>query len=165
MTERVAILLGQKGFLSVTEFLASIPGISVIKAAELLSDGRKIFPLALVAFRYLEAKLEGNVRDAAIDMFVRETDEFFPNGWLTSRRPDVNPETEALTLVSGWSSSIQVSGECPEYGKYTTPIGNYIYREHPFPIGWIPSGTDDPLLVSIFDKFWPKSVTRSEMVG
>jgi hypothetical protein len=107
-------------------------------------------PIQLIAIQFREAKSLGLVREAAMDSLSRNLVEQLPHGWGSCD----NADWQAIKALSSWSSEIQVTGELDEYKSTLLAIAKEL-RALPPPVGWVPSGPDDPLLVSIFDLQWP----------
>jgi hypothetical protein len=135
------------GFVSLTEFLASMPSQPYGEIAKRLGQ---IAPIQIIAVQFLEAKSARRVREAAKDSLCRNLVEQLPEGWGVG----ANAEWQTARALSSWSSEIQVTGECEELKSTLLAVAKAL-REMPPPQGWIPKGPDDSIIESIFDSRWP----------
>jgi hypothetical protein len=148
--QRLKELLLARGFASVEAYAATSPTKSFIELAEDLGPGD--VAAVQLEWTYLDdAKRAGTVERCARDLLVRQLHAKLPDGWTTARDSDaaVMPRVRA---TSAWSSSI--SSHLPEYKPLVRAIGDTMIRDDPFPIGWLPSSADDPILVEFFKHHW-----------
>lgn len=148
--QRLQSLLSARGFSSVRAFAATAPTKSYVDLAHELGPG-DVAAIQLQWAALDEARAAGEMEPLARDLLVRWLHGELPQGWTTSRveRAIVWPRANA---ISAWASSI--SAHLPEYNSVVSSLSRIILKENPFPLGWLPTNADDPLLVELFKRHW-----------
>jgi hypothetical protein len=137
------------GFADLTQLLASMPARPYSEVANYLGQ---IAPIQLIAVQFREAKAAARLRDAVKDSLCRNLAEQLPGGWGVGEKS----EWQVVRALSGWSSEIQVTGECQELRAKLLSIASAL-RNLPPPQEWIPAGPNDSIIEAVFDLHWPNN--------
>lgn len=144
---RVFQAVRELGFPSLAAFLAKVPSLPYDQVAKRLGH---FAPIQIIDAQFQEARELNCVRAAAMDSICRELAEELPEGWGIGEEAD----WRSIHALSSWTSEIIVTGECEEL-RYQLRAISTALRALPPPIGWLPGGPDDPIIVAIFDSTWP----------
>ena len=134
------------GFNSISELLKDMVGQSYAAVAERLGNTA---PIQVIALQFREARINGNLREAAKDSLVRNLVEKLPNGWGIG----VDADWKSVLALSSWTSEIEVTGGCEELEPILLSIAQAI-RKLPPPEGWCPNSPNDPIIKRVFDSQW-----------
>jgi hypothetical protein len=146
--QRLTSSVQSLGYADLTALLASMPLRAYSEVAQRI--GPRVAPIQVISMQFEEARARNTVRDAAMDSLCRNIIEELPNGWATGERA----EWKAILALSSWSSEVQSTGRSPELKPVVHRIADH-FRSQPPPTGWLPTGPDDPFIVSAFDECWP----------
>jgi hypothetical protein len=129
------------------EFLDLNPGLSLVELARRLNRGASAIGLLMAV--YEEAVGKGLLREASKNILLRKILEKYPEGWCTA--DNVGP----LVKIGLWAWEIGRYTDEPRFKTYATQIIRELI-DHPPPERWKPqSERDDPMIDSLFDRFWP----------
>jgi hypothetical protein len=142
--------VGELGFPSIAAYLESMPSATYEDIARSLHT--EIAPIQVIKAQFEEATRTGALRNAAKDSLCRSIIERFPHGWNSGD----SYKWTIVKALSGWSSEIIATGGHPELKDILHEIIKCI-RDAPPPNGWLPSGTNDPIIAGVFDKCWPSN--------
>lgn len=145
--ERIEDRVKAIGFQDMTALLADMPAQPNTQVAARLGD---VAPIQVISLQFREAKLTGRVQGAASDNLIRNLVEELPNGWGVGDKAN----WQAVLALSNWSSELKVTGRFVELSQKLGAISDAI-RKLPPPNGWLPKSTEDPILDSVFRKYWP----------
>lgn len=182
--QRLRRRLHSMGYESVTQFLASHPGEPYVTLAEQL--GNDVAGVQLGRMQIEEIRDEKEFRHVAMDAMVRELNANLPKGWqcisdpplvedeqtawrhLAARSPILATLTEEATKqriefqASGayafWI--VQLQFRDPAVESRADAVWNALKALSP-PIGWRPSGPNDPIIVQAFEQGWPLSLQNT----
>ncbi len=164
--------LNSRGYASILDYLRDNPAKPYLAVAEEL--GPDIVAMHLVRMEFEDAEREGHLRWAAMDCLARELREVFPNGWgkvhkppkrspIANERQDEIDETdeERIQFQKAKAIGIWVAmvGQVPTNAKPCLRAVWAALQELCPPVGWLPQGPDDPLIVGAFEKGWPVSAS------
>jgi hypothetical protein len=132
--------LGERG-LTVQQFLAARPGQSWNQLVHAFDE--PLAPIQLMAY-VQQAAAKGHWLDwYARDSLVRTLGEHLPDGW---RRQGAMDSRTAHALAD-WLTIISILG--PACAERAHQVVDWLKRAQ-LPLGWLPDGPDDPLLVAAF---------------
>ena len=146
--QRLYELVAQRGLTSAAAYAATHPTLTFVALAEELAPGR----IAAVQIEWSlleEAKAAGTMANCARDFFVRWLHQYLEHGWLTETEDD---QRRVASAVAGWSSSIR--SHLPEYKPTLATMRQALSAESPFPVDWLPTDANDPILVEFFKRHW-----------
>lgn len=158
---RLAERLSARGFSTISAFADSMPRASRLAlAAELSATADDIAPVQVLWALLDEARATNTVEHRARDLLVRDIRADLPDGWPPPR--GTTPPAARKDLVGAlvnWSGGIAT--HLPEYESTVNTVEDALLVED-IPAGWLPSSTDDPLLVVLFRRHWrePPSTRR-----
>jgi hypothetical protein len=145
--KRVFSRIRATGYETITDFLAKSPADSYFDLAERL--GEDVAALQLQWMQFGEANDERSIRFAAMDSFVREITYHLPKGW----KQDAKSDFDTAGVYADWIGRIQEKQG--ELRPKAQAVWDALKKASP-PIGWLPKGPDDPLIVSAFQQGWPQ---------
>jgi hypothetical protein len=152
--ERIAVRLEALGYRSVGEFLAMRPTTSLDAMAATLGL-TEVTSFHLERQLLAEALRDGRGDDAARDLLVRLLHEHLPGGWPAAARSDDDAGPDApwqcQVVAARWALAV---GAAPGWRDRAARVALAIERGTAFPIGWLPRGVDDPILVEHFARHW-----------
>jgi hypothetical protein len=128
-------------------FLFANPEISEQELTRRLNHGANGFGLVMAI--YEEAEEIGVVRGTAKDLLLRWLRARFPDGWISKGK--VHPHVK----IGHWARDIEQYVRDKQMGEYAHRILKELAIDHPPPQGWKPLSKNDPLIDSLFDRFWP----------
>lgn len=149
--ERIAARLEGLGYRSVGEFLAMRPTTSLdVMAATLGLAEVTSFHLERQALA--EALRAGSGDTAARDLLVRLLHEHLPDGWPAAATDAPGGLGWPCQVVAArWSLAVAAA---PSWRDRAARVALAIDRGTAFPVGWLPVGVDDPILVEHFARHW-----------
>ena len=134
-----------KGYESVTAFADARPRVSLLALAEELGPD-DVNAAQLLAILRDEAENGGFVDRFARSLLVHEIHDAIPKGWRVPPEDGFDFEFNAtgplVTLVT----------ELPETHREMARNLMRIMMAAELPVGWLPQGPDDPVLVSLFER-------------
>lgn len=148
--QRLQEVLRNKGFETLDEFLKRCRGEPYVSVVKRIAPW--VVAMQIVRLQMLEAKQSGALREAAMDSLARELKFRLPHGWAD----DVASESNAAGAFADTGASIVVDGDA----KHLEGVMSRVYRAMKSlspPMGWQPSGPDDPLIREAFNLGWPAS--------
>lgn len=149
--DRISEKAKSLGFGSLCDFLANVPSVPYKEVARRL--GVAVAPLQIVSVQFRESRTQKRVREAAKDCLCRNIVQELPDGWGTG----ANANWQSILALSSWSSSIEVTGECDYLHAILKSIANSLMHVNPPPSGWLPIGSNDPVIMEVFDACWPEA--------
>jgi hypothetical protein len=145
---KIRARLQETGCESVAAFLGQFPAEPYTKTAERLGNDVAAFQLEWMQFE--ERKGENDIRSLAMDSLARDVSAHLPSGW----RPSAKEDFETAGVYADWVVRLQQAQ--PEAAPKAKAVWAALEALQP-PVGWKPSGPDDPLIVSAFGKAWPST--------
>ena len=141
------ILAGIKalGFSSISEFLARFPAEPYAKLAKRL--GEHVAELQIIWMQFDNNLDDIKYREAAKDCISRELNHTLKRGWGIGK----NLEFRNALVYTEWSGWVTRSREDLE--PVLDAVWQELLRLNP-PLGWRPSGPDDPLIEAAFSRAW-----------
>ena len=138
-----------RGFGRVADYFAAHPLASY---AELANDlGDDVAPIQVTRLQLSEARQEGTLRGAAMNVLLRVIRAELPNGW--GRIPpgdDAEPDYLNASAFASWGAPMKWAG-VPDH--VIAAVGERL--KDSATMGWLPRGTDDELITAVFDAAWP----------
>lgn len=144
---RLERLLREQGFESVSGFLERHPAEPYVDVVKRIAPW--VAAMQLSRLQMQEAKREGTLREAAMDAFARELN-WLPEGWI----PDSASESRAAAAYAHASTLVELDGESPQFSGQMSEVYDALKALQP-PIGWRPSGPNDPLIQEALARGWP----------
>jgi hypothetical protein len=148
---RLYELVQQRGFLSVTAFVDSRPGESLLDLAKDLGGG----DVAAVQIQWrlvAEAEASGNMEACARSLLARAIRKYLPEGWQ-SVWVDI-PGRLGTPYSRKVHALVEMTVALPDrYREVARRICDAIGVAH-IPYGWVPADADDPILLDIFARHW-----------
>ena len=141
-----------RGFGRVAEYFAAKPLSSYAELATELGDD--VTPIQVTRLQLSEAKQEGALREAAKDVLVRVIRAELPNGW--GRVPpgdDAEADYLNASAFASWGAPMKWAGVSDDV---IAAVGERLKVSAT--TGWLPRGTDDGLIASVFDAAWPAAL-------
>ena len=136
------------GFSSLSELLASRPGVPYEDITSLFQTA--VAPIQLVRLQLEEAGWQGGIRPAAMDVLPRVINRAFPEGW----RNGENPEFRRASAFSAFMTHIVFDAKgTKQMEAAAQQVCDELIKIDP-PIGWRPSGPNDPLIQQAFSRAW-----------
>lgn len=163
--------VNSRGYTSILDYLRDHPARPYLALAEEL--GPDVVAMQFVRIAFEDAQRNGQLRWASMDCLVREIHEIFPSGWGKVHIPDNNrlltkedrsqlaaqPETERIDFQKAqvFGNWVAMVDQVPASAKPRLRAVWAALQELCPPVGWLPKGPDDPLVVGAFEKGWPAS--------
>jgi len=136
----------ERDFPSLTAFAESRPTATLMQLAEELG-AEDIAVVQLESLLRHEARETRRVHRFARSAIVRQIHEYFPRGWMRADRPSPGPSSPnewcRVSVYATWRGRL---GE--EFDSETDKVFGLL--EKTAPVGWLPSGPDDPIIVQAF---------------
>ena len=137
------------GFSSISEFLASHPATPYEDIGTFFQIA--VAPIQIVRLQLDEAGWAGSIRPAAMDVLPREINRAFPEGW----RNGENPDFRRASAFSAFMTDIVFDAKATkEMEAAAQRVCDELLKLAP-PVGWRPSGPNDPLIQQAFSRAWP----------
>jgi hypothetical protein len=114
-------------------------------AAERLGDDVAAFQLEWMHFE--EGK--NDIRRLAMDSLARDVKSHLPAGWRHGTKGDF----DTAGAYADWV--VRLEQQQPEIKPKAKAVWAALEELHP-PVGWLPSGPDDPFIVDAFSRGWPE---------
>jgi hypothetical protein len=137
------------GFSSITELLASRPGVPYEDVVSLFQT--PVAPIQIVRLQLEEAGWEGGIRPAAMDVLPRVINRAFPEGWQNGENPDFRRASAFSAFMTGIVFDAKATKEMETKAQQ---VCDELVKIVP-PVGWRPSGPNDPLIQQAFSRAWP----------
>jgi len=141
---RILERVRQRGFANVTQYTSAYVGVSLLVLANELGPD----DIAAAQIRSVlvdEAIRTHSVPRALRDLFVRELRAALPGGW---KRPlDDESRSEVVGALVRWETDLK---EHLDKGPTFTAGQEFLDAE--LPIGWLPDGPDDPVIIAFVDR-------------
>jgi hypothetical protein len=145
---RLLDLLRAKGFETLTEFVRTKPAATLGELVSALGVG-DVAPIQLQWRLVEEARMSKTLRECALDLFVRFLHEA-NQGWPSDQSWD--GQRRVRSALISWQTSL---GD-EQYEAVAGKIVLELLKAPDVPPGWLPKDVDDPRLVALFDRHWPK---------
>ena len=143
--ERIYERAKEKGYDSVTAFADARPLISLLDLADELGPD-DVNAAQLRAILRDEAERGGFVDRFARSLFVRTMWHELPKGWRVDPGDGFDFDFKATGPV------VELIVELPKSHEQMARNFARILKAADLPIGWLPDGPDDPVLVALFEK-------------
>jgi hypothetical protein len=142
-----------EGFTSLTAYADSRPAASLTELADHLGPG--IEPLDLEHQLIAEAEATGTMENCARSLFARDLRSELPDGWVVGPAASDDATGHSCRL-SGVFFTLSMALP-PAYHEAVDRIQRAMALAD-LPSGWLPDGTDDPVLVELFGSYWVPAV-------
>lgn len=146
--ERLLDLVRKKGYESLTSFVLERPLATIPELVAELGEG-DVAALQLTWRLVDEARGEDALRECALDLLVRCLRDV-EGGWPAESSWEGQARVR-IALVR-WQSCL----EDEALSAFLSKVVVDLLDANGIPPGWLPRGTDDPRLITIFDKRWPR---------
>lgn len=114
----------------------------------LASSTRNVTAFGLKRSAFVAFQNDMRTKEFTKDLLVRTIHAKAPAGW-----PD-GLETDLHWLLNNWQSDIAAICLYEAAVAASLNIGRELAFTNPPNVGWLPNGTDDPIVVSLIDKHW-----------
>lgn len=143
--KRLSDRLDNLGLPSVAELFSRNPGVTIRSLCDSL--GEDVAPVQLTSMFVRESLRAGRLDSCARDLLARRILLNFPQGWELGERPD----SRRAAALGDWIAELttMVGGHLSERLESVCSALREIA-----PLGWIPSGGDDPIVRRAFDQGW-----------
>jgi hypothetical protein len=151
--ERLYTLIRERGFSSVTAYVDSQPGATLLELADGLGSGN-VAAVQLEWRLIAEAEASGAMERCARSLLARALRGALPEGWQREWK-DVpgDPSTPFFRKVGALCS---LTASLPDaYEQATERIRDGLDAAN-IPAGWLPEGADDAILVDVFHRCWDR---------
>lgn len=135
---RIRDRVGERHFASVTAFAESRPTATLVELADELG-AEDVAAVQVEALLRDEARETSSIHRFARSMLVREVHHFFPDGWMRGDRVEWN-------RAGVWAKWVSRLGQ--EQKSAAERVWDSL--ESHVPLGWLPSGPDDPIIMQAF---------------
>jgi hypothetical protein len=152
--QRLSELLQTRGFTSVSQFADVHPLRSLVQLADDLGGG-DVAAVQLETVLLDEARSTGTTERRARDLLARRL-ATLSGGWPGPAAGRTREqESQVMAALSGW-----VPKTLPGLTTaHIVAIGVALLRSTELPAGWRPTGPDDPVIVEVFERYWPTDET------
>lgn len=154
-SQRIHGALHELGFESATDFLRRFPGESYLTVVDRIAPW--VAAMQLINLQMQEARASGTLRDAAMDGCARNLNDRLSDGWTEGS----GAETFLAGALAGVSAALTVDAESPESARRLEGVYKALRAVRP-PVGWRPSGPDDPIIREAFAQGWPEEVQKAD---
>ena len=151
---RLKTKLASLGFDELEKFLEANPGTGYVKLAENLKDAN-VAAMQIYGLQVRKAVETGSLRETAIDCLVRFINEHVKRGWGNGR----HFEKRAASAYAAWSTTISSNANDGEVQEKLKCVFDELEALQP-KSGWLPSSSDDPIIVAAFVKGWPPETSK-----
>jgi len=139
--------LSTLGYATAREFFRDHESEPIPKLASRVPS---VAPIVLLHAFFQEARSNGELRLAAIDIFVRIFREHFPVGWNSACAYD-----DFLIVLADWSSEMLATAQANDYESEIEAVVD-VFQSASIPNDWLPSSPADSFLQEIFLRAWPE---------
>lgn len=148
---RLQELVRARGYGSVSEFVDAHPLLSLVQLANDLGGG-DVAAVQLETVLVDEARAADIVERRARDLLTRKL-AMLSGGWPGPPSARTREEeARVMDALSGWTPQT-----LPEMtADHVVALGTALLRSTTIPVGWRPTGPDDPVVVELFEQFWPR---------
>lgn len=146
---RLHDLLVARGFQRLTDFVNTRPTATLDTLANELGSG-DVAPIQVQWVLAEEAKAADQLERCARDLLCRHLHEV-QGGWPASRDWDVQEGVRHALIA--WEGSLKDERYEPILERITTAM----LDEEEIAPGWLPSNADDPIIIDLFERFWPRA--------
>jgi hypothetical protein len=146
---RILERVQQRGFETVTQYVGSRPGVSLLVLADELGPG-DIAAVQIESLLVEEAIRTRMVPHILRDLLVRELHYALPHGW---RYPlDDDSRSRVARALARWETDLQIEHRLDCFDDESTFKAGQDLMDAEFPTGWLPEGPDDPVIVAFVDR-------------
>jgi hypothetical protein len=143
--DRVYSRVRSCGYETVTVFAEEHPRATIFELVDLLTD-EEINGAQLVALMRDEAERDRSIVRFARSLLVHALWERIPNGWR------IDPGNGSDFDFKAASALASVISELPDSARgFGTRLAR-IMMSAELPIGWLPTGPDDPIVIGLFER-------------
>ena len=136
---RVYLRVRALGFDSVTAYASAYPTATLMELATWLGDD--IAAIQIEGILRSEAEKSGARQQVTRDLLVRNIHEHLSAGW----RDGEQAEFERVQAYASWAAALEGF-----IGQATCDAIWEALEHSSIPVGWLPEGPDDPILVRVF---------------
>jgi len=144
---RMIEILAERGFANLTAFARTRPNATLGALAAEIGVG-DVAPIQVQWVLFEEAKSSGALRPFATDLLARrlhEVDAGWPAGTTYGEQKAVRHQLVA------WQGCLRDEAEEAKLAQVTRAL----LDATDIPAGWKPSGPDDPVIMAVFERYWP----------
>lgn len=134
---------------TISDFLKMHPAVPYTEVVKRLAPW--VAAMQLSRLQMEEARDQGTLREAAMDSLARNLNEL-PEGWVA----DSVTESRAAGAAAHTTTAVEIDGRSPQFRSHLLEVYKALKALQP-PVGWRPSGANDPLIQAAFDRGWPKT--------
>lgn len=145
---RMYQILVDRGFSTLTDFARARPTATLKALADELGVG-DVAPIQVQWTLVEEARAAGTLEACARDLLVRCLREV-PAGWPAEQ--GYVPQTDVRGQLIEW----QVALSEERYDAALDLMTQTLLDATDIPVGWLPTSPDDPIVVRLFERSWPK---------
>jgi hypothetical protein len=146
---RILERVRQHGFETVTQYVSSRPGVSLLVLAdELGSDD--IAAVQIESLLVEEAARTRTVPHLIRDLLVRELHYALPYGWKYPL--DDDSRSRVARALARWETDLQIEHRLKCFDDEMTFQAGQDLMNAELPTGWLPEGPDDPVIVAFVDR-------------
>ncbi len=131
------------GYQSIRTMMKDRPTSSYRQLAEALGG---VAPIQVVWFKYADAQERGYLGEALIDGLVRNLRAKCSEGWMKGP----SGELHTAMALGYWVAEVEEEVIDPRCGDKATEVVKRLKSISP-PVGWLPDGPDDPLILEAFE--------------
>src|SRR5262245_33219957 len=146
--DKVKSRIHAAGCRTLIEFVAKFPAEPYLALAERLGDDIEAFQIEWMHFD--EGMRTIGIRSLAIDSLARDLQSHLPGGWRHGAKDDFDTSGAYADWV------VRLEQYQPDAKPRAKAVWGALEELCP-PVGWIPSGPDDPLIQHAFSREWPET--------
>jgi hypothetical protein len=137
----------ERNFKSLTVFADSLPTATLERLAQALGPEGDVVVAQLESLLREEAEESGRIHRFARSALVRQVHEHCPRGWNRADRPSPGPSSP-----DEWCRIRVYSTWCGRMGGELDTVADRVFDslERIAPVGWLPSGPEDPIIIQAF---------------
>jgi hypothetical protein len=141
---RILERVRQRGFENVTQYASTRIGVSLLVLAEELGPD-DIAAVQLGSILVEEATRTNTIPHVLRDLFVRNLRERLPQGWKYPL--DEESRVKVVGALVDWETELK-----DHLDKGPTFTAGQEFLDAELPIGWLPDGPDDPVIITFVDR-------------
>ena len=147
--DRILERVHQRGFKTVTQYVDERPGVSLLMLAHELGPD-DVAAAQLRSILVQEAIRNRTVPRVLRDLFVRELRRSLPGGWKCPF--DDTSRSEVAGALATWQTELEVEDHLDCFDDEMTFKAGQDLMNAELPVGWLPEGPDDPVIVAFVDR-------------
>jgi len=150
--ERLDLLVHERGFGSVTAYVESRPGATLVELAiDLGRGGIEVAPVQIQWRWVAEAEASGTLERCARGLLARALRDTLPEGWRTEWQDAPGDPTPLSRKVDAFADLVTAM---PQVYRAVARRTCVALDSANIVEGWLPANADDPLIMDIFRRYW-----------